>query len=972
DLLQVDPALRPTGDELMERLGLDPESSRYEATGTGFGIGLIGRHGELARLRTALEEVRRGRAATLQIRGRSGMGKTALVEEFLEEVRDRGGLVLTGRCFERESVPYKALDPLVDALARHLLSLPAPERDRLLPADLGLLARVFRVVERLTGPVPPAVELGDPLEQRRRAFAALRDLLDQVARQQLLVLHLDDLQWSDGDSLGRLRELLRPPAPPPLLLLLGLRSEPEDERPLVREFLEAEVSAPPLEIGPLSPEEAGEMAARLLKAESPGDRARAAAIAREAEGVPIFLEEMVRYLRMAAVERLPTAEAARLTLEEVIGHRVGVLPAASRDLLEIVAVAGQPLPQRVAWDAAGIRGQGWRALAVLSAQRLVRTHGRDQGDPVECFHDRIRTTLVGSMAPPRLRERHLALAQALDAGGDGDPERLLLHYLEGGDRGRAAIHARTAADQAYRAFAFDRAADLYRRCAELQPEGEPVRLGLDLRLADSLEKAGRGPEAAEAFLAAASVRPPEEGWRLVGRAATICLLSGHLQQGKALLRQVLQDLGIRVPGSTAALLLSLAGLRLRLRLRGTAFRERAEETLPREILDRVDACWGAALGFGLADPVEGLVYQNQALLMALEAGEPRRVARTLSMEAAFLVVGGGVRGLGRAEAYFATAEHIADRLEDQALQGALAMARAVAMLQVGRWRRSRDAARVALDHLGHAPSESAWDLITARIYDLAAAGFLGDLRGALELYHEILRTARERGDLHSLSHVRLGMEINAHLIAGDPAAAREDVEEAISQWVGPGFTLQHFYAERALCQIDLFDGRFADAARRALLLWTRVQRSTVRSVGFCRGLALDILGRTLVAPGVEAIPRVQRIAARLEREGPLWTRAHAVMLRSQAARARGDGPGAAVLLRQAVQRYEDADMAVHAGAARWRLAELTDASRIATEREALAARGAADPEGLVRMLAPAGDVTGPSRGGDGSRGAAVP
>ena len=958
DLLHLDPARRPTGEELMERLGLDPESSVFDATGTGFGIGLVGRRKELAELRRVLDEVRWGRQVTVQIRGRSGMGKTALVQEFLEDVHGQGGLVLSGRCYERESVPFKALDPVVDALARHLLTLPEEERNELIPEDITLLGRVFKVIDRLAGPSPPVIELGDPLEQRRRAFAALRELLDRVARRRPLVVHIDDLQWSDGDSLGRLRELLRPPAPPPLLLLLGIRSEQVDERPLVRAFLGGEAAgegvAQAVDVGPLDGDEAVELAERLLESEAPEERERAAAIAREAGGVPIFIEEMVRYLRIPEAAASPRGDATNLTLEEVIDHRVRILPAESRLLMEVLAVAGQPLPQRASWTAAGIGAQGWRAIAILSAQKLVRTHGRDQDDPIECYHDRIRTTLVAGLAPERLRGHHLALARVLDATGTADPESLYLHFLEGGDQGRAAVHAQAAADQAYAALAFERAADLYRRCADLLPEGQAMRRGLDLRLADALEKAGRGPEAAEALMAAAALRPPEEAWRLVSRAAALNLMSGHLQRGKELLHRVLKDLGIRVPGSTAAVLTSLVRLRVRIRLRGMSYVERPEDDVSREVLDRIDACGGAALGFGLADPAEGLVYQNQGLLLALDAGEPRRIARALAMEAAFVAVG-GLKGLGRAEANFATAEQVAERLGDRNLLGSVAMTRAIAMLQVGRWRHCRDAARQAVRFLGQQASESPWDLITARIYNLAAAGFLGDLEEALELYHDLLRTARDRGDLHSESHVRLGMEINAHLITGDPAAAQADVEDAIEQWTGQGFTLQHFYAARALTQIDLYQGRFQDAAKRATELWTRFNRSTTRSVAFCRSLALDVLGRSLIAAAGDTtgpLKRVEGIAKRLEREGPLWTRAHAVMLRAQVAQARGDMEGAAVRFRQAAGRYEDADMALHAAAARWRLAHLTDPARGTRALEWVADRGVAEPAVLLRMLAP--------------------
>ena len=79
--------------------------------------------------------------------GPSGIGKSALVRRFLGElVRRDEVVVLAGRCYENESVPYKALDGVVDDLSRYLGSIPLEHALGLLPPDVSALTRVFPVL----------------------------------------------------------------------------------------------------------------------------------------------------------------------------------------------------------------------------------------------------------------------------------------------------------------------------------------------------------------------------------------------------------------------------------------------------------------------------------------------------------------------------------------------------------------------------------------------------------------------------------------------------------------------------------------------------------------------------------------------------------------------------------------------------------------------------------------------------------
>ena len=110
----------------------------------------VGRAQQVEALRDTLTAVKRGQTVALFVHGGSGVGKTALVQHFLDELSDvDDAVVLAGRCYERESVPYKALDSVVDALARYLRRLPGHEAQALLPRDILSWHHVFPVLCRV-------------------------------------------------------------------------------------------------------------------------------------------------------------------------------------------------------------------------------------------------------------------------------------------------------------------------------------------------------------------------------------------------------------------------------------------------------------------------------------------------------------------------------------------------------------------------------------------------------------------------------------------------------------------------------------------------------------------------------------------------------------------------------------------------------------------------------------------------------
>ncbi|HEY2517067.1 MAG TPA: BREX system ATP-binding domain-containing protein, partial [Polyangiaceae bacterium] len=203
DLLQIDPRARPEGRDVLARLKAPLEEAPPPPR-TSVRV-FVGRQRELRALEEAFAETQRGRSVTVAVRGESGVGKSFLVQQFTTEVRRirADAAILAGRCYERESVPYKAVDGIIDELRHYLWEVPRAEIGKLLPRGMGLLAQLFPVLDTFVpkGDAPPDGPVANPQEQRLRAFGILRSLLGKLAKRTPVVLVIDDLQWADADSL---------------------------------------------------------------------------------------------------------------------------------------------------------------------------------------------------------------------------------------------------------------------------------------------------------------------------------------------------------------------------------------------------------------------------------------------------------------------------------------------------------------------------------------------------------------------------------------------------------------------------------------------------------------------------------------------------------------------------------------------------------------------------------------------------
>jgi serine/threonine protein kinase len=932
DCLRLSPAQRPSGRDILHRL--DGEAAQAVQAVPEASV-FLGREEQLAQLHQAFASVRSGVGVTVYVSGRSGMGKTALIHHFLDELRGRENVrVLEGRCYERESMPYKAWDSLVDALASRLGELPVAQRTRLLPEHIHELARVFPVLCGL-GISPPPLEPGSPggdqSDSRQRAFNAFKELLRRLAEQQPLVLYIDDLQWGDVDSARLMASLFSHPAPP-LLLLGGYRRE-EEETSEFFHALKALRAGPPLNLGEvrrvdidrLSLEEGARLARTLLGPEGASAGELPRLITREAEGSPFFIAEFARHVR----EREKGAGEATLqglSLENVLLHRVRQLPDTGRRLLEILSVATRPFEQGLAAGAAGLTTEATAAFGLLRAAHLIRTHGARARNLAEPYHDRIRETVAGALDEARLRECHRLLAESLEKSGEADPEMLAVHLEGAGETARAMGYALLAAERAEASLAFERAATLYRRALAWSGPGHEAQLRL--RLAHALINAGRGVEAAPLLLASAEGRKDAEAIELRRRAAEQLLVSGYIDEGSKVLRDVLTGVGIQYPETTTRAALLVIARLVRLRLRGMRFRERRVEEIPAEQLLRIDICYSAGKGLVLVDPLRGFGFLTKQLLLALESGEPRRIALGLCHYATNLGTA-GKDGYPRAMKLLALAQSIGERFDDAFVLGTVGNCQAAAEMCIGQWRATVERVTRANDILRKRCSGAWWEIHSGVVFSEVSLLCMGRLHELSGLVNTHARSALDRGDLFAATYSRVHTWYEP-IAADDVARASAEMRDTMGRWSQGGFHIMHYWALYGETQYALYAGEALAARERLARAWPALASTTILRIQFLRILITLLRGSTAVAAaqacqGEEAkrlLRAAEDDASRLAKERTGWADAAASLLRACILGGRGR-PGEAVRqLEAAIQGFDAAEMALHAACARRRKGQL--------------------------------------------------
>jgi len=505
-----------------------PISSSSDGRGTAV---FVGRERELAEMTAGLEDAIGGQGRLFLLSGEPGIGKSRLAEELARHARNRGALVLVGRCWEAGGAP--AFWPWVQSLRSYLR---ASDRDDLV-SELGsgaaelapILAELYELIPGLPRPIAPESE-----GARFRLFHATAEFLRRASEKRPLVLILDDLHAADTPSLLLLRFLTRELRSMHVLLLAAMRDvEPIPGEPLIA--MVAEVAREPVtrrvSLAGLSEDEVARYV--QLAAVEIASSELTSALYSETEGNPLFVAETVRYLAVEGVSPQPSGShrlAIPQTVSDVISRRLAHLSPDCHQILVQASVLGREFAldvlERVCAEPEG------RFLAGVDEATVARVIAEVPGarGRLRFSHVLVRDALYDRLGAARRARLHRSVGEALEALYATDPgphlAELAHHFLEAStaDEANQAIdYAKRAGDRAASQLAHEEAVRHYTNALnalDATGSGDADRTcELLISLGEALNRAGRSPQAKEVLRRAATLAEQTGNTDRLARAA---------------------------------------------------------------------------------------------------------------------------------------------------------------------------------------------------------------------------------------------------------------------------------------------------------------------------------------------------------------------------------------------------------------------------------------------------------------------
>jgi class 3 adenylate cyclase/predicted ATPase len=452
---------------------------------------LAGRQEEVAVLMRHWERARLGDGQLMLIVGEPGIGKSRLVEEFHDRLRDVPHTWVEWTC--SQLLQNTPLHPIAEWGRIRFGSSDVPDERRLADLENSLAQVKLDPVEN-AALLAPLIDISLPPERastltaqelRRRQLASVNAWVMAGARVQPMVLAVEDLQWADPTTLDLLGSIAELGALTPLFFLATARLEFRPQ--WLRQPHHAIIS-----LAPLDRPQVRRMVGGLVARHTPSNDL-VQTVADRSGGVPLFVEEVTRLLlEHHEQDRAPSIPP---TLQQSLAARLDRLGQA-REVAQIGAVIGHDFSYALLHAVAGMDDSILQsALDRLAAANLLIVRGLPPNSDYRFKHALIQDAAYENLLKSRRQVLHLRVAEALRGDTDGaavEPELLAHHFSQAGLT-EAAIEWWGKAGQRSleRSALVEATAHLNRALAQIEvlsstPELRRERITLQVALANAL------------------------------------------------------------------------------------------------------------------------------------------------------------------------------------------------------------------------------------------------------------------------------------------------------------------------------------------------------------------------------------------------------------------------------------------------------------------------------------------------------
>ncbi|CAE6801864.1 ATP-binding protein [Paraburkholderia nemoris] len=471
--------------------------------------GFAGRTNELLQLCAAMDQARCGSAQVVVVAGEPGIGKTALLRQFVAAQRFErdDAWVAEGHCVEGYG-GTEPFYPVLQALGQLCQGAGGSEVVKALVTLAPTWA--WQLPGHVASQVRESLHRQLPGASRERMLREIRGLLSSLTQTQPLLLLFEDLHWADYSTIDLLAALARQPGALRLMVVVTYRPDEAalTEHPI--EQLHHELAlrglCRELALGPL-PRDA--VLAWLTDRDhtDPAEEELSYLIAQRCGGNPLFMRATLadlverNMLRKTATGWRPLAPLAAIgaaaphTITRTLEGRIQRLGADERNLLEAASVAGLCFSSATVAEAAGLSAEQFDDLceALARTQRFIQRSGvkrfPDGGAAAMfCFdHALIRHAFYGRQGLTRRSRLHRQIAERLEAIYARDQRaevayELGHHFADARDWLKAIDYLRIALQTAKLRFAYREAQSILDFAASLT-----TKLPADLRPLKSFE-----------------------------------------------------------------------------------------------------------------------------------------------------------------------------------------------------------------------------------------------------------------------------------------------------------------------------------------------------------------------------------------------------------------------------------------------------------------------------------------------------